>query len=501
MTPEEYHSTFSIIPTMVLFADLAIRIGLSIRVILRKRPHGTTFAWLIIVLLLPFFGAITYLLFGENRLSEKRAARARDNQNHYQYWLNSLKERAPVDPKLMSDKCDPLHRQAETLIGIPALNGNNLQIIEAPDEILEAIIADINRARSTCHLQFYIWHEGGKVVEVENALIKAVERGVTCRILVDAIGSNDFLKSSRIKQLRQSGIKIREALPAGLISAIFKRVDIRNHRKIVTIDGEIAYTGSQNMVDPRFFKQNHGVGQWVDIMVRITGPVVESIAGTFISDWFLEAIDQGNRTGDIARDVARVRKQADVHIVEPTGSIPVQLVPSGPGLVPEAIHNLLLTTIYSASRELVLTTPYFVPDQALLTALISAAQRGVNVTVILPEKNDSILVHYASQAHYQELAESGVKIMLFHGGLLHSKTITVDNEFSLLGSVNLDMRSFWLNFEATLFIYDHSFTEQLRQVQKQYEQESNLLDHKKLAKRPAIRRFKENVALLIGPLL
>lgn len=501
MTPEEYHWTFSILPTMVLFADLAIRIGLSIRVILKKRPHGTTFAWLIIILLLPFLGAITYLLFGENRLSEKRAARARDNQNHYQYWLNTLKERAPVDPKLMSDKCDPLHRQAETLIGIPALNGNNLQIIEAPDEILEAIIGDINRARSTCHLQFYIWHEGGKVVEIEDALIKAVDRGVTCRILVDAIGSNNFLKSSRIKQLRKSGIKIREALPAGLISALFKRVDIRNHRKIVTIDGEIAYTGSQNMVDPRFFKQNHGVGQWVDIMVRITGPVVESIAGTFISDWFLEANDQGNRTGDIARDVARVRKQADVHIVEATGSIPIQLVPSGPGLVPEAIHNLLLTTIYSASRELVLTTPYFVPDQALLTALISAAQRGVNVTVILPEKNDSILVHYASQAHYQELAESGVKIMLFHGGLLHSKTITVDNEFSLLGSVNLDMRSFWLNFEATLFIYNQPFTEQLRQVQKQYEQESNLLDHKKLAKRPAIRRFKENVALLIGPLL
>ena len=501
MTPEEYHWTFSIIPTMVLFADLAIRIGLSIRVILRKRPHGTTFAWLIIILLLPFLGAITYLLFGENRLSEKRAARARDNQNHYQYWLNTLKKRAPVDPTLMSDKCDPLHRQAETLIGIPALNGNNLQIIEAPDEILEEIIADINRARSTCHLQFYIWHEGGKVVEVEDALIKAVERGVTCRILVDAIGSKDFLKSSRIKQLRKSGIKIREALPAGLISALFKRIDIRNHRKIVAIDGEIAYTGSQNMVDPRFFKQDHGVGQWVDIMVRITGPVVESIAGTFISDWFLEANDQGNRTGDIARDVASVRKQADVHIVETTGSIPIQLVPSGPGLVPEAIHNLLLTTIYSASRELVLTTPYFVPDQALLTALISAAQRGVNVTVILPEKNDSILVHYASQAHYQELAESGVKIMLFHGGLLHSKTITVDNEFSLLGSVNLDMRSFWLNFEATLFIYDQSFTEQLRQVQKQYEQESNLLDHKKLAKRPVIRRFKENVALLIGPLL
>ncbi len=159
--------------------------------------------------------------------------------------------------------------------------------------------------------------------------------------------------------------------------------------------------------------------------------------------------------------MANIRKQADVHINEATGSIPVQLVPSGPGLVPEAILNLLLTTIYSASKTLVLTTPYFVPDETLLTALKSAAQRGVDVTVILPEKNDSVLVHYASQAHYQELAESGVKIMLFYGGLLHSKTITVDNEFSLLGSVNLDMRSFWLNFEATLFIYDQQFTEQL----------------------------------------
>jgi len=501
MTPEEYHWTFSIISTIVLLADLSIRVGLSIRVILRKRPHGTTFAWLIIILLLPFLGAIAYLLVGENRLSEKRAARTRHNQNHYQYWLNTLKERAPVDRKLMSEKCDPLHRQAESLIGIPALNGNNLEIIEAPDEIIDAIIADINRARSTCHLQFYIWHEGGKVTQVEDALLKAVERGVSCRILVDAIGSREFLKGSRVKQLTDSGVDINESLPAGFFSAIFKRVDIRNHRKIVVIDGEIAYTGSQNMVDPRFFKQDQGVGQWVDIMLRITGPVVETMAGTFISDWYLEADEQAQRTDDIAKDVEQVRKQADVHSLEPTGSIPIQMVPSGPGLVPEAIHSLLLTTIYSASKELVLTTPYFVPDEALLTALKSAAQRGVDVTVILPEKNDSILVHYASQAHYQELAESGVRIVLFHGGLLHSKTITIDREFSLLGSVNLDMRSFWLNFEATLFIYNDDFTEQLRYVQKKYEQESTILDHRKLAQRPAIRRFKENVALLIGPLL
>lgn len=501
MTAEEYHWTFSIVPTIILLADFGIRVGLSIRVIMRKRPYGITFAWLIVILLLPFIGAVIYLLFGENRLSERRAARSRNSQAHYQYWLNSLKGRAPVAWETMSAECLPLHRQAENLIGIPALDGNTLELIDRPDDIIEAIITDIKQSKSSCHLQFYIWHEGGKVTEVENALIEASRRGVTCMILVDSIGSNTFLKSKAAQRLRTAGIRVQESLPAGLIKALFKRIDIRNHRKIVVIDGAIAYTGSQNMVDPRFFKQDHGVGQWVDLMVRITGPVVESLAGTFISDWYLESDDQPLPSGDISEDIAQLRRRSDIHIVEKTGDIAVQLVPSGPGLVPEAIHNLLLTTIYSARKELVLTTPYFVPDESLLTALKSAAQRGVEVIVILPEKNDSRLVEYASRAHYQELAESGVILKLFHGGLLHAKTITVDDQISLFGSVNLDMRSFWLNFEATLFIYNSSFTRDIRKIQADYERQSTLLDLEQLAKRPQIKRFKENVALLIGPLL
>ena len=179
----------------------------------------------------------------------------------------------------------------------------------------------------------------------------------------------------------------------------------------------------------------------------------------------------------------------------------MQLVPSGPGLVPDAIHSLLLTTIYSARDELVLTTPYFVPDESLLTALKSAAQRGVHVTVIMPEKNDSRLVNYASRAHFFELMKSGVRIMLFRGGLLHSKTITVDREFSLFGSVNLDMRSFWLNFEATLFIYDRTFADRIRTIQAHYEDDSVEVDINLVERRPAINRFMENLALLIGPLL
>ena len=169
--------------------------------------------------------------------------------------------------------------------------------------------------------------------------------------------------------------------------------------------------------------------------------------------------------------------------------------------MPDAIHNLLLTTIYAARRELIMTTPYFIPDEPLLVALKAAAQRGVKVKIIIPLKNDSLLVKYASRARYQELAESGVQIFLFHGGLLHSKTITVDHDFSLFGSVNLDMRSFWLNFEATLFVYCKSFTEKLLAIQQEYLDQSTALDIDTFSQRGSWEKFKENTVLLVSPLL
>jgi len=324
---------------------------------------------------------------------------------------------------------------------------------------------------------------------------------VTCRILVDSIGSKEFLQGKQIKLLRESGIRVIESLPAGFFKALFVRIDIRNHRKIVVIDGKIAYTGSQNMVDPRFFKQDSGVGQWIDTMVRIKGPVVEALAGTFISDWFLETDQEKVRSRSLADDIQHIRKIADINHQPPVGNIPIQLVPSGPSFSQESIHKLLLTTIYASKKNITLTTPYFVPDESILTALTSAAQRGVDVRIIVPEKNDSKLVHYACQARYQEMLESGVSIKLFQGGLLHSKTITVDDEFSLFGSVNIDMRSFWLNFETTLFIYHKDFTRELREVQARYEASSCTLSLEKVQKSSFGQRFLENAALIISPLL
>jgi len=501
MTTEAIHWSIHIPGIIIPLADLFIRVIFSIRVIMRKRQYGVTLAWLVVILLLPFLGVIIYLLFGENRIGDTRAKRAKAALNHYHKWIESLQKIAAPNWAELNPELSPIHHQADKLIGIPTMAGNHLELIEEPEKIMRAIIKDIDRAKSTCHLQFYIWHEGGTADEVVSAVIRAAERGVTCRILIDSIGSKTFLKGEKIKELLTAGVKIEEELPAGFFKALFVRIDIRNHRKIVVIDGKIAYTGSQNMVDPDFFKQDSGVGHWVDIMVRIQGPVVEALAGTFISDWFLETDNKKVLFRSLENNIRHIRSIADIHHQPVAGDVPVQLVPSGPGFVPEAIHSLLLTTIYSSRKNITLTTPYFVPDDSILTALHSAAQRGVNVTIIVPEKNDSKLVHFASQARYEDLLKNGVSIKLFRGGLLHAKTITIDDEFSLFGSVNLDMRSFWLNFETTLFIYNRSFTSELRKVQASYEEQSRTLDLQDLADRSSIEKFLENSALIIGPLL
>ncbi|MCL2459135.1 MAG: cardiolipin synthase [Desulfobulbus sp.] len=474
-----------------LHADLAICIGLSLRVIMRKRAPSVSFAWVAVILLMPFGGALLYLLFGEYRLSERRATQLAKERPVLRKWSGALRDIPASDQEGINPECQPLHVQILTTTGMPTMPGNRLELIDTADRFFTLLLDDIRRASSSCFLEFYILNEGGQVDELIVALLEAQQRGVVCRILLDAIGAKRFLRSRAAQRLRQGGVEVVAALPAGLFRALFVRIDLRNHRKIAVVDGEIAYTGSQNLVDPRFFKQEDGVGEWVDAMVRITGPVVELLAATFLFDWLLE---RGQNPTEY-QGITGIRPAA------PTGKALVQLAPSGPGYGEDTIHNLLLTAIYAARQELILTTPYFVPDNAILAALRSAAQRGVAVTLIIPEKNDSRLVHYASRSRFETLSQAGVRIMGFHGGLLHTKSITVDDNFCLLGSVNLDMRSFWLNYEMTLVIYDRSFANRVREMQCRYLEQAREHDAAAFAARPYRQRLLENIALLLGPLL
>jgi cardiolipin synthase len=478
--------------TALFVIDWLIRIGLSLRVVMRRPAVGVALAWLVVILVVPFVGAGVYLVIGETRLGRRRGARAAAVHAPYRAWLGGLRERYGVGPgDGLTPGSEGLARLIEAALGPPPLPGNALELLTDAPAIFRALIADIDQARRSCDLEFYIWSGGGLADELGEALLRASARGVSCRLLVDAMGSEAFLRGGGADRLRRGGVRVAAALPLGLLKALTVRFDLRLHRKIVVIDGGVAYTGSQNVADPRYFKQGAGVGAWVDAMVRLRGPAVEALAATFLEDWEIEA-GEGRPTPERLDDPGQLPE---------VGPSTVQVAPSGPNLPPARIRAILLETIYAARREIVLTTPYFVPDESLLLALASASARGASVTLVMPARNDSKLVDLASRAFQGDLAEAGVQVRLFDAGLLHTKSITVDGHLSLFGSLNLDPRSLQLNFEITLAVYDPTFTGELRRLQQSYIDQSRPLDLDAWGGRSFSSRLAENAARLVGPLL
>jgi len=459
---------------------------------MRRRPVGVLLAWMAIILSVPVLGGLIYLVVGESRISGKYLKRGLAVHERYAHWKQALCDRAHFDRTEVSPQAVALQNQARTVTGFPALQGNRLELLQDAGEVFRSLIEAIARSRRTCHLEFYIWYAGGLADELLETVIGAAQRGVVCRLLLDALGSKPFLHSAAASRLRQAGVELAVALPVGLFTTLVTRADLRNHRKLAVIDGEVAWTGSQNLVDPRFFKQDQGVGQWVDAMFRIEGPVVEALGGVFINDW-----EVATGAGLDSLEVTDVRPAP----VPDPGQAPVQVIPSGPVPQPLAILQMILGAFYAAQRELVITTPYFVPDESVLTALLSAAHRGVKVTLLLPATNDSWMVDLAGKAVFADLLEAGVQIAAFRGGLLHTKSITVDGEFALFGSVNMDMRSLWLNFELSLLIYDREATARIRQMQQGYLDDSDPVGLSEWRQRSFRQRFVENAVHLLAPLL
>jgi cardiolipin synthase len=377
------------------------------------------------------------------------------------------------------------------LIGIPTVAGSLARFYSESEEILRAIAEDIDSARTNVLIEFYIWSEGGAADEVFEALIRAGRRGVSCRVLVDAVGARPWWRGRQPQRLRAAGVRVQPALPVSLLQTVVSRNDLRLHRKIVVIDGHVAWTGSMNLVDPRYFKQGAHVGQWVDAMVRLEGSVVAPLAMTMIGDWMLET----------AESLEAIIASAELGLAGAKGTEDVQVVPSGPGEGGDGLLQMLLAVINSARQELILTTPYFVPDDSMLRALRGAAGRGVCVDMILPERVDSLLARYASRSYYDELLDVGVRIHLYQKGLLHTKSITADGRISMFGTVNLDMRSLWLNYEVALFVYGEAFAGQLLALQQSYLQDCRQLDPQQWSKRSRGARFLENSLRLVGPVL
>lgn len=479
-------------PALNIFVlEWIIRVGFSLRVIMTRRPVGTSLAWLAIILLVPFFGAAIYFMVGENRLGYYRASWSRRFNDHIREWREKLNLYAFSQWESPTSDPAQLARLIHSSSEIPAMAGNRLQLLGSAEAAFAAMIDDIQNASKSCNLEYFIWETGGLADDLSDALKEAARRGVECRILVDAVGSRSFLRSDQVKQLRSEGVEVRAALPASLLRALFFRFDLRLHRKITVFDGKIGYVGSQNIADPKQFQLGAGFGQWVDAMVRIEGPAVEALSMTFWEDWQLESLR--TPSFDELPKVSDDQPQS--------GSAPIQVIPSGPGRNADAIQQTLINAIYMADERLVMTTPYFVPDESLQTALVSAVRRGVDVTLVIPQKVNSTFIRIANRVFLRELVDVGVSVALYRNGMLHTKSIVIDDDISLFGSLNLDPRSLHLNFEITIAVYDAEFTQSLFELQSNYISHSDIVAPGNLDHDSFFSRVIENVVRLLAPLL
>lgn len=478
---------------IILIFHPLLAIAVSIRVIMKRPATGVALAWLVLIAAVPFGGVLIYLLIGEHRIGRGRTRAIERLRTDYQKIADIAiqKGATDVDWSRHAFTARGMDKLGETIMGSRTVCGSELQLISDTQVILEKITEDVDAAQKSVLMEFYIWNAGGLADQVMEAVIRAAKRGVSCRLLIDALGARPWWKGKQPQQLREAGVKLLPALPVGIFRTFVGRTDLRIHRKIIVIDGEVAWTGSANLVDPRFFKQGAGVGQWVDAMVRLKGTVVIPMGAIMIGDWMLET---GESINDIAED-------AGLHFVDPYGPADVQVVPSGPGESGDGLLQMLLSLINSAQDELVLTTPYLVPDESLLRAIIGAAGRGVKVLLIVPEKVDSLLTRYASRSYFDELLRVGVKIYLYQGGLLHTKSVMADGAISMFGTANLDMRSLWLNYEVSLFVYEPEFANELRSLQQTYIDDSRRLDSAEWKTRSFKERLLENTLRLVSPLL
>ena len=519
-----------------LVLHIVLMIVMTLRVVSVQRNIGVSIAWVAVLYTLPIFGFVAYILLGEPMIGR----RYRERVDQASILMNDMARREHLIFDKGQDLLPANYRGVSQIgtrwTGFGVFPNHQMQLLTDPASIFQRLIEDIHAAQRIVLMEFYIVYPKGQVLEVIEALSVAAQRGVECHILADSVGSFSFINSSVHRKLEKAGVYVHQSLPVGLFKTLFKRSDLRNHRKMVVIDEHIGYIGSFNLVDPRFFKQNKNVGQWIDVALRTTSQhsisINTAMAKVVVTDIGAESNDNlaelHQRVNNYTRKLyvmhptindlnSRVKVLADTiddheqpdigatSIVVPkmpvVDKVLAQLIPSAPQLTAHVIYNTLVSVIHRANKRIRITTPYFVPDESLSGALTIAAKRGVDVTIIVPEKVDSFLVQHASQAYYQELLDAGVTIALFRGGLLHAKTVVIDDDYCLFGTVNIDMRSFYLNMEVSLAIYTPEMVAQVADCQKVYLENCRILDSDEWQQRHGSKRLFDNVVRLFSPLL
>ncbi|MCC5909450.1 MAG: cardiolipin synthase [Clostridiaceae bacterium] len=461
----------------------------SILIILDNRNPTRTVAWLLSLIFLPVVGMFLYLYIGQNHRKKSTFIKKRKQDYKVVHTLlteqlqftgheNLLKKnfndaRGKVAPLLIQNSESPITVNNEATV---LLNGN-----ETFKEMLKAI----NKAKEHIHMEYFIIKDSEIGRKFQRALIKKAEEGLEVRVIYDAVGCWK-LKEGFLTPLKKAGVKIKPFLPVTL-PFFGSRLNYRNHRKILVVDGSIGFVGGLNIGD-EYLGKNKKMGFWRDTHLKIKGEATYLLQVIFLRDWYFvskEELDEANYFPFLGS----------------CGEQMIQITSSGPDSYWGSIHQAYFSAINSASKRVYITSPYLIPDESIAMALKTAALRGVDVRILLPGRPDHRTVFWASKSHFLELLEAGVRIYQYQNGFVHSKVFIVDDNFSSIGTANLDIRSFQLNFEVNAFIYNEETSRRLKEIFHIDLQNSSEVLLEEYKKRPFNHRFKESIARLFSPIL
>jgi cardiolipin synthase len=469
----------------VLILDVGIVLVLIPRVVVQRRESAATLAWVLVILLVPLLGALLYAVLGVQRLHRRRTRRRRARQRLDAASVGIRGAIARFNLGAPGARLLALGRLARGFCVDPeeTTAGNAVTVFHDGEAAFQALCAAIRTATRYVHLEYYIFQgdeTGRLLLEV---LTERARAGIEVRLLVDAVGAWG-LPQSAVAPLIEAGGAFARFLPVAIFSRPFS-LNLRNHRKIVVIDGEIAFTGGMN-IGNEYRSRDPSIGHWRDTHAQVRGPASLRLQEIFAEDWHFATGENclGERYWPRAM---------------PEGEVLVEVVESGPDRTAETIYRRLFVAITRAEHRVWLTTPYFIPDRAILVALITAAQRGVDVRLLLPGWSDHRFVLFAGRAQYAPLLEAGVKIHEYGRGMLHAKTMVVDETWVTIGSANMDRRSFHLNWEANLIFLDAALNAAM--AERFLHDLAHASPVTSPYNPPLLQRLGESAAILLAPLL
>jgi len=435
--------------TLLSVSIYALALYFVLSLLRRPREPRTMLAWILVLLFLPGIGVFFYLIAGDPRFARTQRKRRRRRQR----ISRSLRRQIADMERRFGEDADEDERALAQVAAVatrlsdqPLTTGNAVDVYFEDEDNFNAMLEAVRGAEDHIHLEYYIYQPDDTGRQLRDALIEKAKQGIKIRLLLDYVGAFNWSRAFR-RTFTDHGIEVAFFLPAVPLRGRFG-VNFRNHRKIAVIDGRIGFTGGQNIGD-EYRGRREKFGPFRDTHMRIRGPAVQQLQEIFVQDWNF------TRGEDLSGDAYFPAAQS-------AGEQTVQVIPSGPDRNPRILHHLLVSAVACARESIAIITPYFVPDTTMIVALQSAAYRGLRVQLLIPSVTDNKLTLWAGRSYYQELVEAGVDIYEYPHAMLHSKVMIVDDDWAMLGSANMDQRSFRINFEVTALLYDEEPAGELR---------------------------------------